>query len=100
MAASCQECGVPLPEGGRCTDLFHALLLLEYEVAADPGATSGGRGEIAHFYAVSSYVLQHPEGMNYTAAALAGTRHGMADHLAGRVTMSELRLRVRRDADG
>ena len=100
MAATCPECGAPLPEGGKCIDHFHALLLLEYEVAADPGATSGGRGAVAHFYAVSSYVLQHPEGMNYTAEALAGARRGLADHLAGRVTLSEQRLRVRRAVDG
>jgi Family of unknown function (DUF5946) len=100
MAATCQECGAPLPGSGKCIDHFHALLLLEYEVAADPGATSGGRGEVAHFYAVSSYVLQHPEGMNYTAEALEGARRGLADHLAGKVTMSEQRLRVRRAVDG
>jgi hypothetical protein len=100
MAATCPECVAPLPEGGTCIDHFHALLLLEYEVFADPGVTSGGRGEVAHFYAVSSYVLQHPEGMNYTAEALAGVRRGLADHLAGRVTIAEQRLRVRRAADG
>jgi hypothetical protein len=81
-------------------DLFHAMLLLEYEVVADPGATSGGQGEVAHFYAVSSYVLQHPAGMNYTAEALVGARRGLADHLVGRVTVSEQRLRARRAADG
>jgi hypothetical protein len=100
MAATCQECGAQLPESGKCLDLFHSLLLLEYEVAADPDATSDGRGEVAHFYAVSSYVLQHPDGMNYTAEAITGLRLGLADHLAGRVTMSEQRLRVRRVADG
>lgn len=100
MAAVCQECGAPLPGGAECIGHFHALLLLEHEVAADPDATAGGRGEVAHFYAVSSYVLQHPEGMNYTAEALAGVRRGLADHLAGRVTISGQRLRVRRAADG
>jgi hypothetical protein len=100
MAATCQECGAPLPESGPCIDLFHSVLLLEYEVAADPSATSGGRGEAAHFHAVSSYVLQHPEGMNYTAEALAGLRRDLAGHLAGRVTMSEQRLRVRRATNG
>jgi hypothetical protein len=81
-------------------DLFHALLLLEHEVAADPVATSGGRGEVAHYYAVSSYVLQHPGGMDFTADALAHLRRGLADHLAGKVTLSVLRLRARRAADG
>jgi hypothetical protein len=100
MAATCPECGASLPEGGKCIDHFHALLLLEYEVAAWSAATSGGRGEVAHFHAVSSYILQHPDGMNYTAEALAGLRRGLADHLAGRVTLAEQRLRVRRAADG
>jgi hypothetical protein len=100
MSATCQECGALLPAGGGCINHFHAFLLLEYEVAADAPATSGGAGEVAHFYAVSSYVLQHPEGMNYTAEALAGLRRGLADHLAGRVTIPEQRLRVRRAADG
>lgn len=100
MAATCPECGAPLPENGGCIDHFHALLLLEHEVAADSGVTSVGRGEVAHFYAVSSYVLQHPEGMNYTAEALAGVRRGLADHLTGRVMLTEQRHRVGRAADG
>jgi hypothetical protein len=97
---ACPECGAPLPEGGSCLAHFHALLLLEYDVAADPGATAGGRGEAAHFHAVSTYALQHPESMNYTAEALAGLRRGLADHLAGRVSVSEQRQRVRRAANG
>ncbi|WP_165228074.1 DUF5946 family protein [Aquisphaera insulae] len=100
MAASCPECGAALPEGGACIDHFHALLLLEYEVLADPSVASGGRGEVAHFHAVSSYVLQHPEGMNYTAEAVVGLRRSLADHLAGRITLAEQRSRVRRAADG
>ncbi|QEH34920.1 hypothetical protein OJF2_34650 [Aquisphaera giovannonii] len=76
------------------------MLLLEHEVAADPAATAGGRGEVAHFYAVSAYVLQHPEGMNYTSEALRELRGAVADHLAGRVTLAALRPRVRRAAGG
>jgi uncharacterized protein DUF5946 len=100
MKATCHECGAPLAAKGRCLDHFHALLLLEQEVAAKPAEVAGGRGEIGHFYAVSSYVLQHPEGMNYTAEALNGARRGLADHLAGRVTLAEQRLRARRAANG
>jgi hypothetical protein len=100
MAASCCECGAPLIDGGACIDHFHALLLLENEVAADPVATSGGRGLVAHFYAVSTYVLQHPEGMKYKAEALADVRRGLADHLAGKVTLAEQQLRVRRAVNG
>lgn len=100
MAAACPECGAPLPESGRCLDHFHALLLLESEVAADPGAISGGRGEAAHFHAISSYVLQHPEGMNYRAGSLMALRRSLADHLAGRITLPEQILRVRHAANG
>lgn len=100
MTARCFECGAPLPDGGSCIDRFHALLLLESEVAADAAESSDGRGEVAHFYAVSSYVLQHPNSMNYTTEALAGLRQSVADHLAGRVTLAELRLRIRHAANG
>jgi hypothetical protein len=96
MEAICRECGALLPRGEECIDYFHSLLLLEYEVADDPKAISGGRGEAAHFYAVSSYVLQHPEGMNYTTEALADLRRLVGDHLAGRITLAEQRRRVHR----
>jgi hypothetical protein len=76
------------------------MLLLESEVAANSAESSGGRGEIAHFYAVSSYILQHPNGMNYTAEALSGLRQNLADHLAGRATLAQLRHRVRSIANG
>jgi hypothetical protein len=38
--------------------------------------------------------------MGYTAEALAGLRQSVADQLAGRVTMEQLRRRVRHAADG
>ena len=100
MAKTCPECGARLAGSRSCIDYFHALLLLESEVATDPVATAGGRGAVAHFYAVSCYILQHPEGLRYTAEALAGARCNVADHLAGRVTLAELRSKVRRAADG
>src|SRR5262245_45586913 len=89
MAGACPECGAPVPGGASCRDHFHALLLLESEILGGPGNTT-------HFYAVGSYALQHPESMGYTAAALAGLRA----RLAGRVTMEQVRWRVRRAADG
>jgi hypothetical protein len=100
MAAVCRECGAELPEEGGCIGRFHALLLLEYEVAGASGANPDGSGEVAHFHAVGSYILQHPEGMNYTPEALAGLRRSLADQLAGEATMPELRARTRRAADG
>jgi len=99
-SSSCHECDAAIRDGGTCLEHFHALLLLEHEVARDPGVWSEGRGEIAHFYAVSCYVLQHPEQMNYTSEALDGARRGLADHLAGRVSLSEQRRRVRSAING
>ena len=100
MSAKCSECGTPLSGGESCMDHFHAMLLLESEVAGDATESSDGRGEVAHFYAVSSYILQHPDSMNYTAEALAALRQNIADHLAGRVSLAQLRHRVRRNANG
>lgn len=74
MSGVCQECGAEVPDGGACRNHFHALLQLESEVA-------GGPGEVPHFLAVSSYGLQHPQGMNYTAESLAGSRRNVADQL-------------------
>jgi hypothetical protein len=93
MAELCPECGAPILEGGSCRDNFHALLLLESEIPGGPGA-------LAHFYAVAAYGLQHPDSLNYTAAALAGLRAGLADVLDGRATLAELRRRTRRAVDG
>ena len=93
MAEFCSECGAAVPEGGTCRDHFHALLLLEGEI---PGVA----GSILHFYAVAAYGLQHPDGMNYTAEALAGLRSALADALDGRLTPADLRRRVRRDTNG
>jgi hypothetical protein len=93
MAELCPECGAPVPDGGSCRDNFHALLLLEWEIPGGPGALS-------HFYAVASYGLQHPDGMNYTADTLAGLRAAVADVLDGRATLAEIRRRTRRAMDG
>jgi hypothetical protein len=95
---TCAECGASILTDGECLDHFHALLALEQGLP--PAVTSGGRGEIFHFYAVTSYVLQHPDTMRYTTAALAGARQALADHLAGRVTLQALRVRVRSAAEG
>ena len=93
MPDLCPECGATVPEGGSCRDNFDALLLLEWQIP-------GGPGELAHFYGVATYGLQHPDSMNYTAETLAGLRAGVADVLEGRATVNEIRLRIRRAADG
>jgi hypothetical protein len=49
---------------------------------------------------VSSYVLQHPESMNYTTEALSDLRRMIADHLSGRADLGALRVRIRRAANG
>jgi hypothetical protein len=93
MAEHCPECGSPVPEGGSCRDNFHALLLLEATIPGGPDA-------VPHFYAVACYGLQHPDGMNNTADALAGLRAGVADLLDGQVTLDGLRRRTRRAVNG
>ncbi len=100
MPLTCRECGALLPEGGACVELFHALLLLEQEVMRDGEATAEGRGELAHFYAVSTYMLQHPESMGCKAEALAGVRKAIAEHLSGRMSPARWRQVVRRTLNG
>lgn len=93
MIATCPECGAALPEGAACRANLDALLGLEWRLP-------GGPGELAHFYAVATYNLQHPQGMNLTAEALAGLRAAVRDALAGSATMDELRRRARRGNQG
>lgn len=93
MTAMCPECGAMLSEGATCRVHFDDLLGLEWRIP-------GGPGELAHFYAVATYNLQHPRGMNLTVEALAGLRTAVRDALAGRVTMDELRRRARRGHQG
>ena len=93
MSDTCPECGAAVPDGRACRDHFHALLLLEGEIAGVPGS-------IAHFYAVAAYGLQHPVSMNYTREALDGLRAALADVLDGRAGVGDLRHRGRRATDG
>lgn len=86
--ARCAECGAPLPQGGECRDLFESLLLLEGEIP-------GSAGSISHFYAVSTYLLQHPDSMSLTQEALDRLRVAAADALDGRVSLDDLRRRAR-----
>jgi hypothetical protein len=83
----CPECGATVSRGGSCRDNFHALLALECDVL-------GGAGGVAHFYAVSSYVLQHPRSMDYTVESLDGLRTSVSDSLAGTVNVQGLRARA------
>lgn len=85
---TCPECGAPVPEQGTCRDNLHALLFIEAEV---PGAA----GDVAHFFAVASYVLQHPRTMGLTREALEGVRGQLAAVVAGESTLPEVRTTVR-----
>jgi len=91
VTASCPECGAPVSAGSSCQENFHALLFLEAEIPEGPGS-------VAHFYAVASYGLQHPESMGYTVATLEGLRSAVVDILEGAATIADIRRRVRYDA--
>lgn len=69
------------------------LLALESEVPDAPGSA-------LHFYAVACYNLQHPDTMRLTQDALHGLAQNLADELAGRATLAEIRLRTRRNTNG
>jgi hypothetical protein len=73
---------------GFCFDLFHAMQLLEREVAADPAESPEGRGEVTHDFAVRSYVLQQSNRTNNTAEALAELQQIIADDLFGQVRLA------------
>lgn len=86
----CGECGASVPPNGSCRDNFNAMLALEWEVGAPAPA-----GQLAHFYAVSTYVLQHPDTMGYTVESLAWLRRSVSDMIADGVSVHELRKQAR-----
>lgn len=87
MSDICAECGAPLADGATCRDNFYALLGLEWEVPQ-------GAGTQAHFFAVSSYILQHPDSMNYTAESLEWLREAVRSALAQEITVAGLRAQA------
>jgi hypothetical protein len=91
VSATCPECGAALPEAGTCRDFFHELLALEAQVPDGPG-------ELPHFLAVASYNLQHPS--QFTEEALIGLCATLADLLAGRATLEDIRRRTRHAVNG
>lgn len=93
MASFCPECGATVPEDGSCRDHFHAMLALEWTL-------HGGPSHIAHFYAVSTYGLQHPDSMNYTEETLIRLYASITDLLEGHATLDEVLLATRRAANG
>ena len=90
---TCPECSAPFPEGGSCQDNFHALLALEWQV-------EGGSSRLGHYYAVSTYALQHPVSMNFTEETLSGMRENLAEVLEGSAMLSEILRRTRASTNG
>jgi hypothetical protein len=89
---ACPECGAALADDSECRRLFDALLLLERDASA--------ADEAAHFLAVASYVLQHPDSMQYTVAAIQGVRESVQEFLSGRSSLAQIRLRKRAANNG
>ncbi len=96
----CNECGAALSDLGVCRDHFDALLFLESQLLQTADATFARHGDIAHFYAVGSYALQHPQSFGHMQDALLELLHAMCSHLDGHETMAEIRLRIRRATNG
>jgi hypothetical protein len=95
---SCDECGAPLAATESCRDRFHALLALEQEMVG-----SGEPGDAltaAHFHAVSSYILQHPRGMEMTATSLRDLRVQLGRQLSGAVHLRQILAGTRAAAAG
>ena len=88
MSVRCQECGAPIPDGGSCRDNLHDLLALEWDVP-------GGAGTVVHFFAVSSYGLQHPVSMQYTVEAIAWLKSAVAQALETGCSIESLRASAR-----
>ena len=84
----CPECGAPVPPGASCQANFHELLALEWKIP-------GGPGGIAHFFAVATYGIQHPESMGYTQETVDKLRGAVRDVLDGRASIAEIRKRMR-----
>lgn len=93
MPAICPECGARIPDGGSCRDNFSQLLTLEWQVP-------DGAGTIAHFFAVSSYALQHPDSMNYTVEAITRLKSAVEQALATRCSVESLRDSARSASKG
>ena len=91
MTSKCPECGGTLAKGKSCQDSFHDLLALESQLPHGPDL-------LAHFYAVSSYNLQHPQSMRLTEEALEGLRSTVGEMLDGSITLEQARRRARRGA--
>lgn len=93
MVDECPECGARVPMDGECRDNFHSLLAMEWQFP-------GGVGEVAHFHAVTAYVLQHPDSMGYSNEGLVALQTALTEQLTGQRTLRELRADLRASFDG
>ena len=99
MATHCPECGALVKENDTCQSNFHALLYRENEIYQVPSGLLESRdGQIAHFYAVSCYAIQHPDSMGYTVGALLEARANLAAHLDGDVSLAMILAKIRATA--
>ena len=106
--ANCPECGAPLPAGETCTDIFNKMLALEWTVIGEIGSgippeefQSSGPGREAlraHFFAVGTYQLQHPDRLE--VSAVLGLWRSMEEMLAGRATREDVLRNARDSFDG
>jgi hypothetical protein len=92
-ATTCAECGAPLPDSGACWDRIAELLEIEAHVL--DGSESALR---AHFFAISTYQLQHPSRL--TPPTLDGLRTEVASMVAAPRPIAELRRDVGRRSRG
>jgi hypothetical protein len=88
---SCPDCGLVLPEGRGCRDLFYEMLAIEAQIPGGPTA-------LGHFFAVASFNLQHPS--LFVPAAIPELHRALRDALEGRADVAELRRRAGRAYDG
>lgn len=106
MAGRCPECGAPLGDGESCEDLFNRMLALEWQAINEGAVTASGLD--AHFFAVSTYQLQHPDRLE--VGVVIGLAESLKDVLQGRRRRVDVRAsaasafagpaRVRRRAPG
>ncbi|HEY9313197.1 MAG TPA: DUF5946 family protein [Williamsia sp.] len=91
-AGLCVECGAPLPASGECWTRVHELLEIETRVLPLLDTELGMR---THFFAVSTYQLQHP--FRVAADALTDLGSAVAEQLAdGARPIAHLRRGINR----
>ena len=87
----CTECGAVVRDTATCQENLHALLYREAEIALlVPGFFATPEGQSAHFFAVSSYAIQHPRSMGYSVESLLVLKTNLE---AAEEIVRQLRLR-------